>query len=58
MAKEIITFWKGSAEGYATLKLRGRIKPYTRYVVTDSDGIYHYAETWAEHQEKCAAAGL
>lgn len=38
MAKEIITFWKGSAEGYATLKLRSRIKPYTRYVVSYSDG--------------------
>ena len=28
------------------------------FFVTDSDGIYHYAETWAEHQENCAAAGL
>ena len=38
MAKDIIIFWKGSAESYATLKLRGRIKPFGRYTVTSSDG--------------------
>ena len=38
MANDIIIFWKGSAESYATLKLRGRIKPFGRYTVTSSDG--------------------
>lgn len=28
------------------------------YFVTDSDGVYHYAETWSEHQENCEIAGL
>lgn len=28
------------------------------FFVTDSEGAYHYAETWAEHVENCDAAGL
>ncbi len=28
------------------------------YFVTDSDGVYHYAETWSEHLENCEIAGL
>ncbi|MBR3818850.1 MAG: endolytic transglycosylase MltG [Clostridia bacterium] len=28
------------------------------YFVTDSDGIYYYAETWSEHLENCETAGL
>ena len=28
------------------------------YFVTDSDGIYYYAETWSEHLENCEIAGL
>lgn len=28
------------------------------YFVTDSDGVYYYAETWSEHLENCEIAGL
>lgn len=28
------------------------------FFVTDSEGIYHYAETWEEHVENCDKAGL
>lgn len=28
------------------------------FFITDADGVYHYAETWEEHQENCARAGL
>lgn len=28
------------------------------YFITDSDGAYHYAETWAEHVANCDAAGI
>lgn len=28
------------------------------FFVTDSDGAYYYAETWAEHVENCDIAGL
>lgn len=28
------------------------------YFVTDSDGVYYYAETWSEHLENCDIAGL
>ncbi len=28
------------------------------YFVTDSDGVYYYAETWSEHLENCENAGL
>ncbi len=28
------------------------------FFITDGDGEYHYAETWAEHVENCDAAGL
>lgn len=28
------------------------------YFVTDSDGVYYYAETWAGHQKNCEIAGL
>lgn len=28
------------------------------YFVTDSDGIYYYAETWSGHLENCEIAGL
>lgn len=28
------------------------------FFVTDSEGVYHYAETWEEHQENCDMAGL
>ena len=28
------------------------------FFLTDADGVYHYAETWEEHQENCARAGL
>lgn len=28
------------------------------YFITDGEGEYHYAETWAEHVENCNAAGL
>lgn len=28
------------------------------FFVTDSENVYHYAETWAEHVENCDAAGL
>lgn len=28
------------------------------FFVTDSEGAYHYAETWDEHQENCDMAGL
>lgn len=28
------------------------------YFVTDSDGVYYYAETWSGHLENCEIAGL
>ncbi len=28
------------------------------FFITDGDGAYHYAETWAEHVENCDKAGL
>ncbi len=28
------------------------------YFISDSDGVYHYAETWSEHLENCENAGL
>lgn len=28
------------------------------FFVTDAEGNYLYAETWAEHQENCDIAGL
>ncbi|MBR4727191.1 MAG: endolytic transglycosylase MltG [Clostridia bacterium] len=28
------------------------------FFLTDADGVYHYAETWEEHQENCVRAGL
>lgn len=28
------------------------------YFITDSEGDYHYAETWAEHVANCDAAGI
>ncbi len=28
------------------------------FFVTDSDGVYHYSETWQEHQSNVARAGL
>lgn len=28
------------------------------YFVTDSDGVYYYAETWSDHLENCENAGL
>ncbi len=28
------------------------------FFISDSDGVYHYAETWEEHQENCERAGL
>ncbi len=28
------------------------------FFITDSEGVYHYAETWNEHQENCDIAGL
>ena len=28
------------------------------YFITDGEGEYHYAETWAEHVENCNAAGI
>ena len=28
------------------------------FFITDNDGEYHYAETWAEHLDNCDAAGL
>lgn len=28
------------------------------YFVTDSNGVYYYAETWSEHLENCEIAGL
>lgn len=28
------------------------------FFITDSEGAYHYAETWNEHQENCDIAGL
>ena len=28
------------------------------YFVTDTEGVYYYAETWSEHLENCEIAGL
>lgn len=28
------------------------------FFITDNDGVYHYAETWAEHVDNCNAAGI
>ena len=28
------------------------------FFITDSEGVYHYAETFAEHRENCENAGL
>ena len=28
------------------------------FFITDGEGVYHYAETWNEHQENCDVAGL